>query len=105
MPRRQWGWEPTCRSCGSDWLTSRPTSISRMPICARPPAWMWAEAMLVHIVLVRGPEGMSAEDREEMAQALGSLAKVPGVKDMTWGPDVSARGKGYTHAAVMNFDD
>jgi hypothetical protein len=61
--------------------------------------------MLIHIVLLREPQEMSDEQRSEMEEAVAALAAVPGVQNMTHGRDVSGRGQGYTHGAVMRFAD
>lgn len=61
--------------------------------------------MLVHIVLLREPEGMSDAQRNEMEEAVGALAHVPGIQGMTYGRDISGRGQGYTYGAVMRFAD
>jgi hypothetical protein len=61
--------------------------------------------MLVHIILLREPEGMSDAQRSEMEGAVATLAEVPGVQEMTCGRDISGRGQGYSYAAVMRFAD
>jgi hypothetical protein len=61
--------------------------------------------MLVHIILLREPEGMSDEQRNEMEEGVATLADVPGVQKMTHGRDISGRGQGYTYGAVMHFAD
>lgn len=61
--------------------------------------------MIVHVLLMHVRDDLSDEDRREFEDAAASLAAVPGVEEMTWGPDFSGRGKGFTHAAVMHFPD
>ena len=41
----------------------------------------------------------------ELGAALDTLGEVPGLQQITWGPDFSGRAKGYTHGAVMYFAD
>jgi hypothetical protein len=59
--------------------------------------------MIAHIVLVRPREGLSDDESRELTEAIARLRSVPGVRDMTWGPDFSGRSKGYTYAAVLHF--
>jgi len=61
--------------------------------------------MIVHIVLMRLRDDLTEEERREFEAAAASLADVSGVEDMTWGPDFSGRGKGFTHAAVIHLTD
>lgn len=61
--------------------------------------------MIVHILLIRPREDLSAEEQQELEEALASLRTVLGVQRFTWGPDFSGRGKGYTYGAVMHFAD
>lgn len=61
--------------------------------------------MIVHIVLLQARPDLSAYDEETLGEALYSLAEVPGVHNMTWGPDFSNRAHGYTHGAVIHFAD
>ena len=61
--------------------------------------------MIVHVVLGKGRDDLSGEEERELAEAFGALASVPGVAELSWGPNFSARSKGYTHGAVMYFED
>ena len=60
--------------------------------------------MIVHIILLQARPDLSAYEEQELGEAVYGLAAVPGVKDLTWGPDFSGRGRGYTHAAILHFD-
>jgi quinol monooxygenase YgiN len=59
--------------------------------------------VIVHILLGRARDDLTEGERRELGEAIASLSTVPGVRDFTWGPDFSGRGKGYTHGAVMQF--
>ena len=59
--------------------------------------------MIVHIVLCKPREDLSATEIEELAQVLEGFRNVPGVRDFSSGADFSGRGKGYSRAAVMRF--
>jgi hypothetical protein len=61
--------------------------------------------MIVHILLGRARGDLSDDERRELGEAIASLGSVPGVQNLTWGPDFSGRGQGYTHGAVMYFAD
>ena len=61
--------------------------------------------MIAHVLLVAARPNLSDEDATELDAALAALALVPGVERLTYGENVSARSKGYTHAAVMFFVD
>jgi hypothetical protein len=61
--------------------------------------------MIVHILLVRARDDLSAAERATVEEKLASLGTVPEVQNMSWGPDFSGRSKGYTHGAVMHFAD
>ena len=61
--------------------------------------------MIVHLVLGKPREDLSAEETAELEAAIASLGEVRSVMDMTWGPDFSGRGKGYAYAAVLRFAD
>lgn len=60
--------------------------------------------MIIHIVLGKPRDDLSGDERQELDEALSALDGVPGVMAMTWGRDISGRGKGYTTAAVMQFE-
>jgi hypothetical protein len=61
--------------------------------------------MIVHIVLGRAREDLSGDEQQELAEALEALRNVPGVASMSWGANFSERSKGYTHGAVIHFED
>lgn len=61
--------------------------------------------MIVHILLCKPREDLTAAEAAELASAVAALDGVPGVERMTHGPDFSGRGRGYTHGAVMHFAD
>lgn len=62
--------------------------------------------MYVHVVMFRWQETAAPEDIEQVMQALLDLkGKVPGLEEMTGGPNESTRSQGYTHGAVMKFAD
>lgn len=60
--------------------------------------------MIVHVVLARAREDLTSAEEQELAETLAGLKRVPGVRDFSSGPDISGRGKGYTHAAVMRME-
>ena len=60
--------------------------------------------MIAHLVLLQARADLTAYEERELGEAVMGLASVPGVRNFSWGPDFSGRGKGYTHAAVMYFD-
>lgn len=59
--------------------------------------------MIHHVLLVARRPDLTAMEEEELREALESLRAIGSVLDLTWGEDFSGRGKGYTHAAVMQF--
>jgi Stress responsive A/B Barrel Domain len=61
--------------------------------------------VLVHIVLGKARQDLTASEQQELSAALASLGAVTGVQQMTHGPNFSERSKGYTHAAVLYFAD
>lgn len=61
--------------------------------------------MIVHVLLLQARSNLSAYDEQELGEAIYTLRGLPVVQSLTWGPDFSGRGKGYTHAAVMTFAD
>lgn len=61
--------------------------------------------MLVHILLCKPLDDLPEAGRQELANSLSSLADLPQIQSMSWGPDTSGRSRGYTHAAVMLFAD
>ncbi len=61
--------------------------------------------MIVHILLGKEREGLSDDERQELAQAIGRLRDVPGVQRLSAGPNFSERSRGYQQAAVMYFED
>lgn len=60
--------------------------------------------MIVHIVLLQARPDLTESEKVELGQAVRALAGISQVQDLTWGPDFSGRGRGYTHGAVMHFD-
>lgn len=61
--------------------------------------------MIHHILLMRKRDDLSENDDRRFGTALEALAEIDGVLDLTWGPDFSGRAKGYTHAAVLCFEN
>lgn len=61
--------------------------------------------MIVHIVLVKQRDDLTADERQELTNAIASLQSVRGVQQFSYGPDISGRSKGYTHAAVIYLAD
>lgn len=59
--------------------------------------------MIVHILLLKARANLSAYDEDLLGETIYGLAAVPGVQNLTWGPDFSGRAQGYTQAAVMHF--
>ena len=60
--------------------------------------------MIVHVLLLQARPDLTEYENIELGQAVQALAGILEVHDLTWGPDFSGRGRGYTHAAVMHFD-
>lgn len=61
--------------------------------------------MIVHIVLMKQRNDLSADELTELTAAIASLQHIRGVQYFSYGSDISARSKGYTHAAVITFAD
>lgn len=59
--------------------------------------------MIVHILLLQARSNLSAYEERELGEALNMISALPMVEEMTWGPDFSGRGRGYTHGAVVHF--
>lgn len=59
--------------------------------------------MIVHVLVGKTGDELDDTGIRELKDALTALGQVPGVLELTWGPDFSGRGKGYTHAAVLKF--
>lgn len=59
--------------------------------------------MIAHVLLVQARPGLAEHEASALGEALEGLGRVPGVLDLSSGPDVSGRGRGYTHAAIMHF--
>jgi hypothetical protein len=60
--------------------------------------------VIVHVVLVKPRPDLSSAERAELEETIPRLGSVPGVRDITWGPDFSGRSKGYAYGAVLSFD-
>jgi hypothetical protein len=62
--------------------------------------------MVEHVVLFKVKDGASSDAIVAMMKGLSSLkSKVPGVLDLTVGPNFSDRNQGYTHGLVVRFRD
>lgn len=61
--------------------------------------------MLVHILIGKARDGLSAEETHELERALAALQEVPGVETFSYGVNFSERARGFTHGAVMEFAD
>lgn len=59
--------------------------------------------MIVHVLLLQVRPNLTEYEEHELGEAVEGLAGVPGVIDLTWGPDISGRARGYTHGACMRF--
>lgn len=60
--------------------------------------------MIAHVLLVQARPDLTSREEGELVHAIEGLRSVPGVLDLSWGPDFSGRGRGYTHGAVMHFE-
>lgn len=60
--------------------------------------------MIAHILLIKSRPGMGEDERSELEVSISRLSTVPGVRSLTWGRDISGRGRGYDYAAAMYFD-
>jgi Stress responsive A/B Barrel Domain len=58
-----------------------------------------------HLLLIRKRDDLSEDDNRRFEAAVDALSEIEGVLDLTWGPDFSGRAKGYTHAAVLRFEN
>jgi hypothetical protein len=62
--------------------------------------------MIEHIVLFRWIESATPEAIERVLDGLRGLkTTIPGIVDLTCGPDFSGRAQGYTHGMVVRFAD
>ncbi len=62
--------------------------------------------MIEHIVLFRWTEQASEEAKNKVVMELRGLrSKIPGIVDLSCGPNFSDRAKGYTHGLVVRFMD
>jgi len=62
--------------------------------------------MYVHVVLFRWQDTAAPEDIDHvMAELLDLKGKVPGLVESTGGANESTRSQGYSHGAVMKFQD
>jgi hypothetical protein len=59
--------------------------------------------MIVHIIVGTLREGIDPAGGAELEEAFASLNEVPGILELTYGPDFSGRGKGYNFGAVLKF--
>jgi hypothetical protein len=62
--------------------------------------------LVEHILLLRVTEQATPEAIGRALDGLRGLKdKIPGIVEVTCGPNFSDRAKGYTHAMVMRFQD
>jgi hypothetical protein len=61
--------------------------------------------VIVHILIGKMRDDLSAAEEQELSEALWSLRDLPQVAGLSWGPDFSGRSKGYTHGAVVYFEN
>lgn len=61
--------------------------------------------MIHHVLLVKQRKDLSPEELREFDDSIQSLSTISGVVDITWGQDFSGRAHGYTHGAVMRFEN
>jgi len=62
--------------------------------------------LIVHIALFRWREEASQEAIDSTLAELRKLKdKIPGIVDISSGPNFSERAKGYTHVLVIRFKD
>jgi hypothetical protein len=62
--------------------------------------------MVEHIVLFRWKEDATPEAIQRVLDGLRGLkGKIPGIVDLTCGPDFSGRARGFTHGMVVRFVD
>eukprot|EP00999_Lentomonas_sp_LEN2_P001961 NODE_3120_length_452_cov_23.821538_g3070_i0.p2 GENE.NODE_3120_length_452_cov_23.821538_g3070_i0~~NODE_3120_length_452_cov_23.821538_g3070_i0.p2 ORF type:complete len:101 (-),score=19.53 NODE_3120_length_452_cov_23.821538_g3070_i0:40-342(-) len=60
--------------------------------------------VLVHVVLLKTKESASKEQVERMIEEMHKAFRtIPGVTRVTAGPNFTDRGKGYTHALVVEL--
>lgn len=61
---------------------------------------------ILHVVLFKWNEDASPAAIEAALEALRGLkAKVPGILELSCGPNFSDRNKGFTHGLVVRFED
>ncbi|RQP21889.1 Dabb family protein [Piscinibacter terrae] len=64
--------------------------------------------MIRHLVLLKFTKEATAERRDQMSAAFGSLAdQIPEIRSLEWGLNASPEGldKGFTHCFLVTFDD
>jgi len=62
--------------------------------------------MIEHIVLFRWIDAASEETKNKvMTELRGLRSKIPGIVDLSCGPNFCDRAKGYTHGLVVRFTD
>jgi hypothetical protein len=62
--------------------------------------------MVEHIVLFRWKEDATPEAIAKVFDGLRALkGKIPGLVELTCGPDFSGRARGFTHGMVVRFVD
>lgn len=59
--------------------------------------------MIVHVLVCKARDNLTPDQDAELVNTLHSLREVPGVLEMSAGPNLSQGSKGYTHGAVLRF--
>lgn len=61
---------------------------------------------LEHMVWIKFKDGVSDERKQDHLRGLASLkAKVPGIRHLAVGENVTERANGYTHGLLVTLDD